>query len=352
MIEQYDPWLANDGPVAVVYTENLEPAQCSGGVVFPPTFAPPAKGEAPYYVIDDTREGKVALIDSVGSQANRMEPIFKQPEYASLIPKAKITVNSREIDLLDAGHRAADALVRFSNKREVLQKAFQHIADSGNSAPLARLAPTSLVFGVWDSRGTGVKLPRIAGATIRAYDVEPLTRAAQYFSVFEKDETDTLGQTQDFLSELGLSDAPAGRTHGGILARKAIVREALLNLVALRSVAGGTPEETTKLQRYVLGLALAALTAPWKTYLREGCLLVSANGKPPIPNTVGRSGVREPVGLDAAKALSYATLAAKDFVVGADWTATFEAESVTKAAAASKAKKAASSRTKEEKKAK
>jgi len=45
---------------------------------------------------------------------------------------------------------------------------------------MAKIAPTSLVFGVWDSRDTQAKLPRLVASTIRAFDVQRLTRSAQF----------------------------------------------------------------------------------------------------------------------------------------------------------------------------
>jgi len=226
VLERYDCWLASDGPVAVVVREPLEAVQGQEGVVFPPTFAPPAKGEVPSYVIDETTTGKTALLDTVGSQANRLEPMFKQPPCSELVPRALIRIGEREVNLLDAGHRAADAVVRFSTNSAALAAAFRDVAERGDATKLAKLAPTSLLFGVWDSRGTQVKLPRLIGSTVRAYCVEPLTRAAQFFSAFEKDETEELGYNQDFLSEQGFSDAPAGRGPGGVIARGGIRRAA------------------------------------------------------------------------------------------------------------------------------
>jgi CRISPR-associated protein Csb1 len=77
VLEMFDMWLAPDGPVAVTMREPLEPVLGKGAVIFPPTFAPPAKGDPPNYVIDETSQGKTAIIDTVGSQANRLEPLFK-----------------------------------------------------------------------------------------------------------------------------------------------------------------------------------------------------------------------------------------------------------------------------------
>jgi CRISPR-associated protein Csb1 len=334
ILTRFDRWLAPDGPVALILREPLEPVLGPEGVFFPPTFAPPAKGEPPYYVIDPTSQGQTAVVDTVGSQANRMEPIFKRPPYSALAPRATIQVGERSVDLLDAGHRAADALVRFSSHGEKLRGAFEDIAKRGDATSLAKLAPTSLVFGAWDSRDTQVKLPRLIGATIRASKVEALTRAAQFFSSLEKEETEEFGAEQKFLSEQGLSDAPAGRGLGGVIARDGIVREAVLNLIALRALAGANAEGTRALQRYVLGLALAALLAPIEHYLREGCLLVAAS-KAAEKKLVWRDGKREDITLSDAGAMEYATAAADAFGVGEKWEATFDNAAVKAEAKAS-----------------
>lgn len=341
ILTKFDEWLHGAGPVAITFCTPLEPVMGKGSVLFPPTFAPQEKGDVPAYVIDETSEGKTAIVDTVGAQANRLEPLFKQPPYSGLVPKAEVQIGVRpqKVNLLDAGHRAADALVRFSSKREDLAKAFASIAERGDSTALAKLAPTSLVFGVWDSRGVNVKVPRILGATIRAYGVEPLTRSAQFFSALEKDETDALEQTQDTLSELGLSDAPAGRGPGGIIARKGVRREAILNLVALRALAGPDAAVTQALQRYILGLALVTLTAPVELYLREGCLLVPSQ-EAAEQRLVLRSGERTTFTTTADESLEYAKASAAAFGVGADWEATFEPDAVKATADKKKAAKA------------
>jgi len=189
--EQYDAWLEpHRGPVALTIRQDLQPVLGDGAVFFPPTFAPLEGSDgAPDYLID---EG-TALVDTVGSQANRLEPLFKNEPYASLVPQARVRVGQREVNLLDAGHRAADALVRFSEKWSELKDAFEEIRDKVDATKLARLAPTSIVFGAWDSRDTQAKLPRLVGSTIRAEGVKKYTRSAQFFSSFEKEEIEDLG---------------------------------------------------------------------------------------------------------------------------------------------------------------
>lgn len=345
-VDKFDTLLQTDGPVAVTLREDLEPVTGADSVVFPPTFAPAeGSGDPPSYVIDESSNGKIALIDSVGSQANRIEPLFKQKPYSDLVPKATIKIGDREVDLLDAGHRAADAVVRFSDKGEELRAAFLEIREKGSAAPLARIAPTSLVFGVWDSRDTQVKLPRLVGSTIRGYAVEKLTRSAQYFATAEKEEIDGLA-TQKFLSNAGLDDAPAGRTAGGILARGGIRRDAILNLVALRVLKGSSPEETQKLQRYILGLTLVAIAAPSTGFLREGCLLIPAERQSPKVFLVDRSGKRSNFDLHPNTMLEYAQATAKDFGIGAPWSAVFDKQAVKNAADAAEAKKEKKKKTK------
>lgn len=321
--EQYDAWLdVSSGPVALTLRQELQPVLGDGAVFFPPAFAPEeGSTESPDYLIDDG----IALVDTVGSQANRMEPLFKTEPYASLVPQARVKVGQREVNVLEAGHRAADALVRFSDRWQELRDAFVEVRDEGKATKLAKLAPTSIVFGAWDSRETQAKLPRLMGSTIRAEGVKKYMRSAQYFSAFEKDEIEDLGPAKA-LSDVGLNDAPSGRGPGGITATS-IKREAVLNLVALRALRGNGPEETRKLQRYILGLSLVVFVCEQDGFLREGCLLVRHENKPAETVAVMRQGKRESVTVSVSDALEFAKTAAKEFGVGESWTATFDRES-------------------------
>jgi CRISPR-associated protein Csb1 len=107
ILEQFDHYLKADGPAAIVTREPLIPVEGADGVFFPPTFA--ASKDKTFeggYNIDGDPNGKnVALIDSVGSQANRIEPIFAEPEQAALVPQVVITAGTKKINLLEAGHR-------------------------------------------------------------------------------------------------------------------------------------------------------------------------------------------------------------------------------------------------------
>ena len=337
MINRFDGWLEVNGPVALVIREYLDPVSGPGAVFFPPTFAPPEdqKGDKPSYVIDENR---VCLVDSVGSQGNRLEPLFGRPEYASLIPQVTIAVGERRVNLLEAGHRAADAIVRFSELWPDLQKAFLAYRDWGHADQMAKIAPTSLVFGAWDSRETQAKIPRLVESTIRAYGVERLTRSAQYNGSVGKDDLSE-EYPQDFLSGQGMADSPSGRAPGGVIAREGIRREATLNLIALRALGAGAEEPTRKLQRYILGLALIAFLAPAELYLRQGCLLVGSQEKKPEKTAVRRDGSRESLALTEPEAAEFARVAASEFGVGTSREAAFDQGVVKKAFEAGKTKK-------------
>ena len=329
-----DSWLGEGGrlPAAISVRIHLRPADGPDGVVFPPTFAPAEGSTAKKsdYVLDQLPSGLSCLMDSVGSQANRMEAIFKTNPYSALVPHVTVRAGSKTVDLLDAGHRAADAIVRYSDLSTQVNDAFTAWTSEGDSMGLAKLAPTSLVFGVWDSRETQAKVPRLVNSTIRAFDVVPLSRAGQYLPPVNYAAEGLLDAkiTPDQQSELGLSHAPhSGR--GGVLVRGEIRRDALLSLVAVRDLRAKEAGKTLPLRRYVLGLGLVALTAPQRAQLRQGCLLVQDASKPPSSMLVFADGRDEPISIDHEEALRYATDMAAQFGVGPSVSATFDPAKVT-----------------------
>lgn len=291
-IDQFDRWLLDDGAAALVFHRTLLPVEGKEAWVFPPTFAQSEsvddeeEGSGGGYQIDplpDDPRRNVCVIDSVGSQANRMEPVFKQGRYAGLVPQHVVKMtNGDTVNLLDAGHRAADAVVRFSKSLgPQLWAAFEDVKKKRDCSALAKLAPTSLVFGVWDSRATGVKIQRIIRSTIRAYDVTEAKRSATYHAAYDYTGNGTIAQDLDKgsgknnpLSQEGFKYSLATKTHGGVLVRGDIRQEAIINLVALRTLT-----KDLDLKRYLLGLALVALSYRDQQCfnLREGCLLRAAS---------------------------------------------------------------------------
>ncbi len=324
-LDQFDEWIRDDSQyAAIVMRQWLIPVEGKDAVIFPPTY--PIEESKAGYNIDRLTDGStICQIDSVGSQGNRIEPIFKKGPYSELVPQVVIKAENksgekRRINILDAGHRAADAIVRFSELSDDLDKAYRAFRDEGDAAPLARIAPTSIVFGSWDSRATQVKFQRILRLVIRAYGVEQLHRSAQYIPPIDYVETGLLDSPEDkkkqeAMSKCGFSHAPAAWTHGGIIVRGEIRKDAALNLVAIRALGTSTNEESRTLSRYILGLALVCFTAPQETSLREGCQLVVDPDKTTEWKTVKHDGSTDKLALQHHDAVRFAKDAALAFGV-------------------------------------
>lgn len=285
---EFDKLLAADGPVAIVGQQQLKIAAISTDeIVFPPSYANPSekKDDPPVYnidVIDPSDPSKnVCVLDSVPSQANRMEPLFGLPEYAALIPQysVKLIDDAPPVSILQVGHRLADAVFRGTSLRDEIVKAFNAYS-RGNAAPLARLGATSIVFGVWDSRATGVKVPRLINSIVRAFNVTQLKRSAQYTPPIKYEQEGLIpAGLEGKPADHGLADVPSTHKIGGVLIKGDIRREFSLNLSVLRALKSAEPAETQNLQRYILGLALIALTATPESTFRQGCQLLP-KGKP------------------------------------------------------------------------
>jgi CRISPR-associated protein Csb1 len=378
ILTQYDDLLKDDADVAaIVIRERLRPVQGARGVFFPPTFAATGRGKSDYQIDwfstrDEDRlapevaakEGVIAnrcTVDSVPSQGNRLEA--RLLKYSgTLIPKVTITgsrVGQGSIDLLDVGHRVGDAVVRYSKNGdkdgfEPFEAALQAYV-KGDAAPLAKLAPTSLVFGHWDSRdsatkkSTKSKARRLIRSEIVAFNVQKVTKRSQYWSSIDPEVSQELEQilkeakeaaqedpnSKNPASQLGMTDVPAPESPGGVIAFGPIERTAIIALSGVRSLAtfkaatdAGVTEidadKTLALRRYLFALALASAADPGVWDLREGCVLVreskTENGKTvadPAAFTavkVKHSGEEDsfaPPASDAAK--SYLEAAAKEF---------------------------------------
>lgn len=357
-VGMYDHLLAADGPAAIILEQWLKPV--GDPVIFPPTYANPSgrKGDPPVYNIDRFGEtaslGKrfekfekthtfvdidrvehgrinaVCVIDSIPSQANRIEPAFDRVTAEDgtpirLVPKVRVRAivggENRELNLLvDAGHRIADAMIRYTSiGAEVTDVILAR--KNGNSFPLAKLAPTSLVFGMWDSQKTGVKVPRLVNSIIRAYDVREYRRSSQFNPAMDFEAADVATDPGDKkLSELGMDGAPSTFQHGGIEALGGIRRHASLNLCTLRDLAAVPSSETRSLQRYILGLSLIAITYfdGATLNLRQGCQLVGDRQRPLERKCVNADGSETEFSIDKRTAISYALLVANDFGVGQD----------------------------------
>ena len=154
---------------------DYQPAGGPGDKVFPPTYDGGSYATEPRYI--DGEEVPCVLLDSVQSQANRMETALLEEREAGRAPLPVITVDFSGDDLpkpfrvtsLEAPHRIADALLRDSELEGVMFRQSGpgkrlDTVDVRNAAALFELCPTALIFGMWDSTGprggSGVKFQR------------------------------------------------------------------------------------------------------------------------------------------------------------------------------------------------
>lgn len=155
----------------------LEPAGGPGSKVFPPTY------EGGHYAYEDRRlPGRIepvrcVLLDSVQSQANRIEEALQRAidEGRLRLPLIEVDFDPwfpgedqpGDLRLLDpvgritslmAPHRIADAILRDSLLdgtpfRDSEAGRALDLASARNATPLYRYCPTALVLGMWDSTG-------------------------------------------------------------------------------------------------------------------------------------------------------------------------------------------------------
>jgi CRISPR-associated protein Csb1 len=145
-----------------------QPAGGAGSVVFPPTYEG-GKYALVGYRVEEATGRKLAdqvLLDSVQSQANRMEIVLQAAWEDERLELPVVTVDFAgnemprvlRITSLEAPHRIADALIRDSLlddkpfRKSDLGRRLDDV-DNSNATALFELCPTALVFGLWDSTG-------------------------------------------------------------------------------------------------------------------------------------------------------------------------------------------------------
>ncbi|MBK5914357.1 type I-U CRISPR-associated RAMP protein Csb1/Cas7u [Rhodocyclus purpureus] len=305
--------LHNPHAVALVSRQQLRPVEGEGTPVFPPTYL--GSNDNPTYCISPLGgERNLCVVDSVQSQANRVEQVFLQPPYRALVREVSVTARlanqeSRTLDMLELGHRLADAAVAFSTLAGEASAALRSFKEGPDQ--IAKLSPMSLLLGLWESRGedSQLKIPRAFSASISARDVRQLRRMATFTGSFWSRDLGLEGKH----SAEGLDPVPAGEALGGVIADGEIVRTATLNLIALRQNCKVGSEPASAAARYIASLGLVALTLPPYGFLRQGCLLVGAG--PVELKLIARDGSETAFALTHDEALVIAQAAATAFGV-------------------------------------
>ncbi|TCO78838.1 CRISPR-associated Csx4 family protein [Plasticicumulans lactativorans] len=176
------------GGAAIRLRQRLAPAGGPGSKVFPPTH------EGGQYAWETRRvagqELRCVLLDSVQSQANRMElallDALRAGRLALPLVEARFAgfPDIGAVSTLEAPHRIADAIFRDATldgvpfRDSVVGRAFIEatIRDAGG---LYRWCPTALVFGMWDSTalaqgaGLGTKFQRCIASEIVGFGAVP-----------------------------------------------------------------------------------------------------------------------------------------------------------------------------------
>jgi len=244
---------AMSGTAAAFRCRNvLQPAGGAGDKVFPPTYAG-AKYATEFRRLPGREEpAECVLLDSVQSQANRMEEALQQAvdEGRLTIPVIEVDFSGSElltevgkVTSLQAPHRIADAILRDS----LLDGQLFRKSDTGrqidavslsNATPLYRLCPTALVFGMWDSTGPkgglGAKFARAMVSEIVGIDIalgvrtssriDPLQIRKEAGTLYKTDKSD-IGWTLDESlakeekgkpAKLGKEGKPSEANHGNV----------------------------------------------------------------------------------------------------------------------------------------
>lgn len=340
--------VANSQIVAMTFKRKLEPIDGWDVPIFPPTY--PAPESRPHrfdtpYTVNETKNGvRTSDLDSVQSQANRMEAAFTG-DLADCIPQHAVRAGEGSpVPLTKLPHRVVDASIRATDFAARIRDAMLAV-ESGNAVPLAKIAPTSLVYGAWDSRDTQVRLPRAVRSEIRAWDVSVFTRSAQYSGAFSQEslgiEDTDWNRKKGGAASVGFAPTPEVDAPGGILVHGEIVHSASVLLNVLRKYRTG--DDSDVLPAYLLGLALGGLLAGEGDYnLRSGCFLVPA--APVEWQTVARDGERQSVELDASAVFEELREAADEWADAAEAVLGGEPESHTYDPSAAKSMFAAASK--------
>ena len=229
---------------------DYQPVGGLGDKVFPPTYEG-GKYATEKRIDPETGEGRqCVLLDSVQSQANRMELALLEAHRANIVALPLIVARFDQDELLkkfvvtslEAPHRAADALFRDSLLNGIIFRKSDvgrilDTADVRNAAGLFGLCPTALVFGLWDSTGPrgglGAKFQRALVSEVIGYDavtgvktasrIDPaqIMRGAAILSRRDSESEDAPHWTLEEGSvKLGSGRSPSGRpseaNHGNV----------------------------------------------------------------------------------------------------------------------------------------
>lgn len=327
--------VSGDGDVALVSITARYQPDADGVKVFPPTY--PLDGRESSYVFEPRliggKERSTVLLDSVASQANRVEEALEEERISRGLPLPAFVVASEldsdrtvRLSSLAWPHRYADAYGRdcaldgASFDRSEIGKRLR-LATAEDAVAVLERSPESLLLGAWDSHRPGrqAKFPRVYRSELTGLDpvlgdrfagrMDPLNLTGKavrtdYGWQFAE-PTGEKKQKGEKLSELGHGNIRPNRAHGGVTIGEAR-RMASLSFAGLRRVRFGThPASAAVAARAALAaLALVgdrlAFSGP-SLWLRSGCELVLIEEEIRL---VRRGGEADKISLDAHEAIA------------------------------------------------
>lgn len=224
------------GAAALRSRVRLQPAGGEGDKVFPPTYAGAVYASERRRLPGVLDPVECVLLDSVQSQANRIEEALQDAIDEGRIQIPVIEVDFSGIPILEPGklgdglfepigrvtsleapHRVADAILRDSEKegvpfRETPEGKKIGMANLRNATPLFEICPTALVLGLWDftgpKGGLGTKFQRALVSEIIGVNVSYGTKTSSRIDplAIRKDAA-ILYQTPDRSWTLNSADA-------------------------------------------------------------------------------------------------------------------------------------------------
>lgn len=277
----------------------LQPAGGPGDKVFPPTYAEGQDGKkhdtryaTEVRVIDGQRKPSV-LLDSVASQANRMEMALLEGRRRGEIRLPLVAVDFEasfpdlgRISALEAPHRVYDAILRDATLDGTAFRGSEigrRLTDASPADARAMFehCPTALIFGAWDSTGPlggmGHKFQRAMVSEIVGIGFEPgskvgsrldpLQVAASVRIDIPKDDSDnwsvdTQGKSKQRPSEVNHSNiAPTRDAEAGGVTFEYALHTAVLSLPALRRIRFGAwdADKSNAARTVLAALGLLAL---------------------------------------------------------------------------------------------
>lgn len=230
---------------AIRLRQRLIPEGGTSDKVFPPTFA------GGVYCWEQRRiEGKsvpCVLLDSVASQANRLEEAIAEAIESHQIEVPRLVVNFDgeladigEISTLAAPHRIFDAIFRDSaidGKPFFRSPLYERLTACSvrNATALFAHAPTALLFGCWDSTGAagglGNKFARAVTSEIVGINAEwgstrggirqdPLSISSDVeIAIDERDDWSVVGRSKGGKKERAKGTRPSEINHGNVLVK-------------------------------------------------------------------------------------------------------------------------------------